>query len=285
MVMESIIQVYLWCQITRQLGWGEEILQGNRHAKIPRVYQLVRSLSDRSSKTALQPTNMIVMEPLRGTLEDLIRWSSIDFDTKRNIVNEAFKQLALTLSVLQKHCSFEHRDLHIGNVMYTANARPIRAGNLQFYIIDFGMSIMRIDNKWLYDKRNTAPDGENTSGTMDFVNETLRRGGDLAQVALDIRQTLRDKGKWDTRWRDEWWAKNLDHVDTEKQDFIDNSDENTHTYSAYLTSRDEPDHWIAYSDRFHYKSFKKFSPASVLKNFHIHATQRRFVSVNRTSHK
>jgi len=279
-VMESIIQVYLWCKIRSGVVnnyWRNGLFQDDLYAKIPEVHQLVRSLADSTSTTALPSTDMIVMQPLHGTLLKLIYNRRIDHVTKRGIVNEAFKQLALTLSVLQKRFRFEHRDLHVTNVMYTVknNTQPIRADNLQFYMIDFGLSIIRTENdtsrqkqtgrryEWLFDEDNWAKDTD-TSHVLDYVNGSLRPGGDLVILALDIRQKLKEMKKWDG-WQSEWWVENLDEVDTEKGQMINK--QGTYTHATHDTHKSNPSHWIGYSDRYHYKSFDLFSPDRVLKNF------------------
>jgi len=265
-VMESIIQVYLWCKIRNGVVnnyWRNRLFQNNLYAKIPEVHQLVRSLDDPTSTTALPSTDMIVMQPLQGTLLKLIQDGSIDRIIKGGIVNEAFKQLALTLSVLQKSFMFEHRDLHLSNVMYTVVnehlKEPITADNLQFYMIDFGLSIIHTENDtWLFD----TVEGKDTSKALHYVNKTLRPGGDLVQVALDLRQKLKEMKPWG-EWQSEWWAKNLDKVDIEKGQMI--KIKGTYTHAARGTGK--PPHWIGYSDRYHYTSFNLFSPDNVLKNF------------------
>ena len=193
---------------------------------------------------------------------------------KREIVWEAFQQLARTLSVLQSRFKFEHRDMHTGNIMY----RKDKDNKYQFYLIDFGMSIVEYNGKWYFNERNQAQgnphDGWVTRETLGFVppqpkSSQSRFGGDFAQLALDIREVLQQKKQWDDAWAQESWAVALLAVDKEKKTIEQGKAAHKYTYTFTHKNKKEGKEkdsafYIAYGDRFYYESFKAFEPAKIL---------------------
>ena len=242
-VLESVIQVYVRClhkKIHRTAA---------RAALIPKIHQLI-STDEAHSK------NLIVMERLHGNLEDLLvaragapnsplshqnATSLMQLrhkyqQLKAEIVREAMRQMSVTLLALQNECSFEHRDLHAKNIMYI-HRKPGKissAQDLQFYIVDFGLSLLRVGSQWLYDPDNTVHHNRPVRGPLEFVldpnrNPTSRFGGDLALLALHMRDVLRKRNMWNSTWEAEAWAVRLTAVDAQIKTFEANSRTYTHT--------------------------------------------------------
>ena len=146
--------------------------------------------------------------------------------------------------------------------------------NLQFYIIDFGMSIMKAGGTWLYDKENSckskSKSAPNITHDLHFVNKHSRFGGDLTQMCLHARSLFR---RIYFGMPDSWWVTDaLDAVDGEiyrfKQGELPNS-EKTYTFKHHqkYPLESNPKHWHAYADRFYYKTFDRFKPEEVLKQY------------------
>ena len=263
-VMEALMQVHLRCLLEDSLEPKETLLRQGPYAKIPRIYQLVRTKKPREIPKVfgVAPTNLIVMECLQGTLRSLLKNQKIDNNIKRKIVREAFLQLARTLSVLQSRFRFEHRDMHTGNIMY----RKDNDNKYQFYLIDFGMSIVEYESKWYFNEINQAQikaDDWDTSETLGFVNQQSCFGGDFAQLALDIREVLQQKKQWDDVWAQEPWAEALLAVDEEKEAIEKGAHKYSYTYKNKGKGKD-PAFYIAYGDRYYYTSFKAFEPEKIL---------------------
>lgn len=273
MVMEALMQVHLRCLLEDSPERKEMLLRQAPYAKIPRIYQLVRTKKHDPTKIrrptvntpgvfGVAPTNLIVMECLEGTLRSLLKNKKIG--NKREIVREAFRQLARTLSVLQSRFKFEHRDMHAGNIMY----RKDTDNKYQFYLIDFGMSIVEYERTWYFNKVNraegSADRGWDTSETLGFVNKKSCFGGDFAQLALDMREVLQQKKQWDDVWAQESWAVALLAVDKEKKTIEQGKAAHKYTYTYKNKGKGtDPAFYIAYGDRFYYKSFEAFEPAKI----------------------
>ena len=248
-VLESVIQVYVRClhkKIHRPAA---------RAALIPKIHQLI------STSEGLRSKNLIVMERLHGNLEDLLvarvgaRNSLFAHGSatstqqlqhhyqqlKVDIVREALRQLSVTLLALQRECNFEHRDLHANNIMYTCrgSGKISSAQSLQFYIVDFGLSQLRVGSQWLYDRDNAVQHNQPVRGPLDFVlnsnqTPTSQFGGDLAILALHMRDILRQNNVWNNLWEAEVWAIHLNTVDTQKRQF---ETSNPHTYTHAKVQR------------------------------------------------
>ena len=100
------------------------------------------------------PLQMLCIEKLNGTLEDLI-----DEDISEELLLSCFFQVSFALTYLQKHYEFTHNDLHINNIMYTETTTKylyykynniyfrVPTGGKIFKIIDFGRAIFTYRNK------------------------------------------------------------------------------------------------------------------------------------------
>tara|TARA_B110001469_G_C9632177_1_gene316398 strand:- start:340 stop:1998 length:1659 start_codon:yes stop_codon:yes gene_type:complete len=101
------------------------------------------------------PVQLIFMEKLDETLEDLLQEDKYD----EKIIKSILFQTIFALAYLQKHFDFTHNDLHINNVMYinTEQKYLYYKYNNQYYqiptygkiakLIDFGRAIFTIKNK------------------------------------------------------------------------------------------------------------------------------------------
>ncbi|CDW56518.1 Pkinase and DUF3635 domain containing protein [Trichuris trichiura] len=93
---------------------------------------------------------------------------------------DLFKQLTVTLYILEKKFKFEHRDLHVGNILmkYTRLKRTTyaiegqryssRAHGLLCYIMDYGLSRFEIGNRLYY--TNLPSDSEIIEGSEDHAH-------------------------------------------------------------------------------------------------------------------
>jgi len=100
------------------------------------------------------PIQMLFIEKLEGTLEDLI-----DDKITEEVLLSCIFQISFALTYLQKHFYFTHNDLHINNIMfvkteskyiyYKYNNLYYRVPTLGyvFKIIDFGRAIFKFRNK------------------------------------------------------------------------------------------------------------------------------------------
>lgn len=122
---ETIIQNELYCLARDKFGNG---------ARIPKI-EFFGKLQESSGKFKY----VIGMETLDVDGYDFISDHSLD----NNVIPlySMFVQVAFLEKTLQKHAKFMHRDLHLGNVMGKRTSNGIK-----WYIIDFGMSYMQIDD-------------------------------------------------------------------------------------------------------------------------------------------
>ena len=100
------------------------------------------------------PLQLLFIEKLDGTLEDLFKHENID-----NLLISCLFQIAFALSYLQKYYDFTHNDLHINNIMYSSTEFDYLYYKLNnkyfkvptygkiFKIIDYGRSIFTYHNK------------------------------------------------------------------------------------------------------------------------------------------
>jgi len=100
------------------------------------------------------PLQMLCIEKLNGTLEDLI-----DENISEEELMSCLFQVSFALTYLQKHYHFTHNDLHINNIMYvetTTKYLYYKYNNIYFRvpthgkifkIIDFGRAIFTFHNK------------------------------------------------------------------------------------------------------------------------------------------
>ena len=112
------------------------------------------SFDDCIAKLTKIPIQLLFIEKLEGTLEDLLD-ENIDEET----LSSCIFQISFALTYLQKHYHFTHNDLHINNVMFLKTESKYlyyKYNNLYyrvpthgyiFKIIDFGRAIFTYHNK------------------------------------------------------------------------------------------------------------------------------------------
>lgn len=112
------------------------------------------SFDDCIAKLLKIPIQLLFIEKLEGTLEDLL-----DEDIKEEVLLSCIFQISFALTYLQKHYQFTHNDLHINNVMFQKTESKYlyyKYNNIYFRvpthgyifkIIDFGRAIFKYRNK------------------------------------------------------------------------------------------------------------------------------------------
>ena len=141
---ESIIHMELFCGLRGQWGNG---------ARIPKLEFISKYASARGKDGWKY---IVGMEQLDGD-----GWDFLSNHGKNNKkLCPAIKSLSILLSKLQDKFEFMHRDFHLGNIMY----KKLPNNEIRMYIIDFGLSTMKINNKWL----NRITKTEHYKKTYDF---------------------------------------------------------------------------------------------------------------------
>ena len=141
---ESIIHMELFCGLRGQWGNG---------ARIPKLEFISKYASARGEDGWKY---IVGMEQLDGD-----GWDFLSNHGKNNKkLCPAIKSLSILLSKLQDKFEFMHRDFHLGNIMY----KKLPNNEIRMYIIDFGLSTMKINNKWL----NRITKTEHYKKTYDF---------------------------------------------------------------------------------------------------------------------
>ena len=112
------------------------------------------SFDDCIAKLLKIPIQLLFIEKLEGTLEDLL-----DEDIKEEVLLSCIFQVSFALTYLQKHYQFTHNDLHINNVMFQKTESKYlyyKYNNIYFRvptygyifkIIDFGRAIFKYRDK------------------------------------------------------------------------------------------------------------------------------------------
>ena len=112
------------------------------------------SFDDCIAKLIKIPIQLLFIEKLEGTLEDLL-----DENINEEVLLSCIFQISFALTYLQKHYHFTHNDLHINNVMFVKTESKYlyyKYNNLYyrvpthgyiFKIIDFGRAIFTYHNK------------------------------------------------------------------------------------------------------------------------------------------
>lgn len=112
------------------------------------------SFDDCIAKLLKIPIQLLFIEKLEGTLEDLL-----DEDIEEEVLLSCIFQISFALTYLQKHYEFTHNDLHINNVMFKKTENKYlyyKYNNIYFRvptygyifkIIDFGRAIFKYRNK------------------------------------------------------------------------------------------------------------------------------------------
>ena len=112
------------------------------------------SFDDCIAKLLKIPIQLLFIEKLEGTLEDLL-----DEDIAEEVLLSCIFQISFALTYLQKHYEFTHNDLHINNVMFKKTESKYlyyKYNNIYFRvpthgyifkIIDFGRAIFKYRDK------------------------------------------------------------------------------------------------------------------------------------------
>ena len=155
---ETIIQNELYCLGRGKFGNG---------ARIPKI-EFFGKVRDSTGRFKY----IIGMETLDIDGYDFLDQTSLDRDIRP--VYDMLMQISELESKLQSSAKFMHRDLHLGNVM----AKKTATGH-KWYIIDFGMSYMQIDN-------NIVSSGGTYTKSKIIYNETH----DLRMLIVSLFSTL-----------------------------------------------------------------------------------------------
>ena len=171
---EIIIQNELFCQAHRKA------LSQPKYAKIPKPFFMAR----------LHDTPLLGMEPLDDSLFNFItkstkpsNLSEKQYQVKMtNIIIDMFECLSNTLIYLQDNYDFYHRDMHAGNIMYRKQGE-----SYQWYLIDFGMSIFKLNN-YHFNSQGIGVYGR--YNTSSYNNGKGRVGHDLRLILVYIFTVL-----------------------------------------------------------------------------------------------
>lgn len=127
------------------------------------------------------PCQLLFIEKLEGTIEDLISSNVKDLDV--NIIKSCIFQISFALLYLQKKFNFTHNDLHVNNVMFKKTDKTylyykfnniyfkVPTHGFIFKIIDFGRAIFTFHNK-LFFNDTFAKHGE-AEGQYTYQNNIL----------------------------------------------------------------------------------------------------------------
>ena len=168
------------------------------------------SFDDCIAKLLKIPIQLLFIEKLEGTLEDLL-----DEDIKEEVLLSCIFQISFALTYLQKHYEFTHNDLHINNVMFKKTESKYlyyKYNNIYFRvpthgyifkIIDFGRAIFKYRDK-VYMNDVFSDYGE-AGGQYTYpkqVQFTIERDReyikpnyhfDLCRLSMTILEELNDK--------------------------------------------------------------------------------------------
>ena len=138
---------------------------------------------------------LVGMEELEGT-------GLHTFKTPTTLFAKQIKSIATLLDKLQKKFQFMHRDLHTGNIMYKGE---------KIYIIDFGMSTMKIGGNWInrhagvygpYDNFNPSHDLRML--TIVLLSDQLEYGNNPLLNNKLVQFNLFQASKQIPRYIDSW---------------------------------------------------------------------------------
>lgn len=146
------------------------------------------------------PVNIICLERMEGTLDDLMENDSLD--TQEWI--SCLAQVVFQLIVYQKMLSFTHNDLHTNNIMYTTTERKylyyrfneriyrIPTHGRIYKIIDFGRAIYSVNGQRICsDSYHIRGDAASQYNTEPFYNSSKPRvepnpAFDLARLGCSL---------------------------------------------------------------------------------------------------
>ena len=168
------------------------------------------SFDDCIAKLLKIPIQLLFIEKLEGTLEDLL-----DEDIAEEVLLSCIFQISFALTYLQKHYEFTHNDLHINNVMFKKTESKYlyyKYNNIYFRvpthgyifkIIDFGRAIFKYRDK-VYMNDVFSDYGEaggqytypkQVQFTMERDKEYIKPNYhfDLCRLSMTILEELNDK--------------------------------------------------------------------------------------------
>lgn len=290
-ILEAIIQVTLQCHMRMLLAGGEtavEFMRPIQAARIPRVVNVCSMVPTRGTAQAKsKPKNIICMESVQGTARQLFDWiRKHNAACFKPLFTHMFKSLAKTLHELQTRLRFEHRDMHMSNVMYKSSL-PLRDGavwspktvhlHVNFYIIDFGMSIIHMkgehgnmdDSEHLIDAKGNAQVNTilNPGKTLEqkmqwtFDRRVFNRGGDLATLLLSASAYYK-------KFMPTWALNILRRMHTHIKIV---AAKHPYTTTAVLLKRlGKIDSYITYQDRnIHMDTFAPLAPVALMQTLRL----------------
>lgn len=168
------------------------------------------SFDDCIAKLLKIPIQLLFIEKLEGTLEDLL-----DEDIAEEVLLSCIFQISFALTYLQKHYQFTHNDLHINNVMFQKTESKYlyyKYNNIYFRvpthgyifkIIDFGRAIFKYRNKvYMNDVFSDYGEAGGQYTHPKQVQFTIERDKeyikpnyhfDLCRLSMTILEELNDK--------------------------------------------------------------------------------------------
>jgi len=168
------------------------------------------SFDDCIAKLLKIPIQLLFIEKLEGTLEDLL-----DEDIKEEVLLSCIFQISFALTYLQKHYQFTHNDLHINNVMFKKTESKYlyyKYNNIYFRvpthgyifkIIDFGRAIFKYRDKvYMNDVFSDYGEAGGQYTHPKQVQFTIERDReyikpnyhfDLCRLSMTILEELNDK--------------------------------------------------------------------------------------------
>jgi hypothetical protein len=168
------------------------------------------SFDDCIAKLLKIPIQLLFIEKLEGTLEDLL-----DEDISEEVLLSCIFQISFALTYLQKHYQFTHNDLHINNVMFKKTESKYlyyKCNNIYFRvptygyifkIIDFGRAIFKYRDKvYMNDVFSDYGEAGGQYTHPKQVQFTIERDKeyikpnyhfDLCRLSMTILEELNDK--------------------------------------------------------------------------------------------
>ena len=168
-IPEAIIQIVLFCHLRGVSPKWMEAALSTGYARIPKII----AVSSKGGK------NRIAMQPLPRNLWQVLH-AQKTADHRKLVVRECVLAISVTLKKLQEDLSFEHRDLHLGNIMVRGGDGP--GVRRTYFLIDMGYATMKFKGT-----RVTSPvDG----GRYGKRTRAMVPGGDIAQLMLACYEQL-----------------------------------------------------------------------------------------------
>ena len=187
---------------------GEDKSSESDKSSIDEKYE--DSFDDCIAKLLKIPIQLLFIEKLEGTLEDLL-----DEDIKEEVLLSCIFQISFALTYLQKHYEFTHNDLHINNVMFKKTESKYlyyKYNNIYFRvptygyifkIIDFGRAIFKYRDKvYMNDVFSDYGEAGGQYTHPKQVQFTIERDReyikpnyhfDLCRLSMTILEELNDK--------------------------------------------------------------------------------------------